>query len=296
MLLAAAACFAVAALAAGGLPSTATVAVRPWTSDGAARHRARDRRDSRPSGAPSHDRALRRQERRAWSSHRPDRRRLAPALRGGRRRCRLADGGRRSGRRPGRDRRGEPRRPPPSRAADAAGDHALGRSLPRDRGRAAADRCDHGARRPRNRQQRHGRCRVHARGSIGARRRARACLRRSRGDPCAGDHGRGRRRRHSWPPSGSPHVALRRRWGPRRSRSGRTLRRRAETAEPSAEYLELLRSNPIFAWLAPVGLERLASGLEPLELAKARAPAAGGERRSGLSPGGGRAGRTARRP
>jgi hypothetical protein len=45
------------------------------------------------------------------------------------------------------------------------------------------------------------------------------------------------------------------------------LRRRAEAAEPSAEYLDLLRSNPIFAWLAPVGLERLASTLEPLELA-----------------------------
>jgi CRP-like cAMP-binding protein len=44
------------------------------------------------------------------------------------------------------------------------------------------------------------------------------------------------------------------------------LRRRAETAEPSAEYLELLGSNPIFAWLAPVGRERLASTLEPLEL------------------------------
>ena len=44
------------------------------------------------------------------------------------------------------------------------------------------------------------------------------------------------------------------------------LRRRAETAEPSAEYLDVLRSNPIFAWLAPVGLERLASSLEPLEL------------------------------
>jgi hypothetical protein len=45
------------------------------------------------------------------------------------------------------------------------------------------------------------------------------------------------------------------------------LRRRAETAEPSAEYLELLGANPIFAWLAPVGRERLASTLEPLELA-----------------------------
>ena len=45
------------------------------------------------------------------------------------------------------------------------------------------------------------------------------------------------------------------------------LRRRAETAEPSAEYLELLSSNPVFAWLAPVGLERLASTLEPLEIA-----------------------------
>jgi MFS family permease len=44
------------------------------------------------------------------------------------------------------------------------------------------------------------------------------------------------------------------------------LRRRSETAEPSAEYLDLLRSSPLFGWLAPVGLERLASTLEPLEL------------------------------
>ena len=44
------------------------------------------------------------------------------------------------------------------------------------------------------------------------------------------------------------------------------LRRRAETAEPSAGVPRVLRSNPIFAWLAPVGLERLALGLEPLEL------------------------------
>ena len=54
------------------------------------------------------------------------------------------------------------------------------------------------------------------------------------------------------------------------------LRRRAETAEPSAEYLEVLRSNPMFAWLAPVGLERVASGLEPLELdGGSRSPASG---------------------
>jgi MFS family permease len=44
------------------------------------------------------------------------------------------------------------------------------------------------------------------------------------------------------------------------------LHPRAETAEPSAEYVELLRSNPLFGWLAPVGLDRLASTLEPLEL------------------------------
>ena len=56
------------------------------------------------------------------------------------------------------------------------------------------------------------------------------------------------------------------------------LRRRAETGEPSAEYLEVLRSNPIFAWLAPVGLERLASGLVPLELAEGAVLLRQGER------------------
>lgn len=56
------------------------------------------------------------------------------------------------------------------------------------------------------------------------------------------------------------------------------LRRRAETAEPSAECVQLLRSNPIFAWLAPVGLDRLASALEPLELAEGAVLLRQGER------------------
>ena len=46
------------------------------------------------------------------------------------------------------------------------------------------------------------------------------------------------------------------------------LRRPLETAEPPAEYLELVRSNPMFGWLAPVALERIATTLEPLELAE----------------------------
>jgi MFS family permease len=40
----------------------------------------------------------------------------------------------------------------------------------------------------------------------------------------------------------------------------------AETAEPPAEHLDLVRSNPLFGWLAPVALERVAATLEPLEL------------------------------
>ena len=45
------------------------------------------------------------------------------------------------------------------------------------------------------------------------------------------------------------------------------LRRPAMAGEPPAESLRLLRSNPIFGWLAPVGLERIATTLEPVELA-----------------------------
>jgi MFS family permease len=41
-----------------------------------------------------------------------------------------------------------------------------------------------------------------------------------------------------------------------------------ETAEPPAERLDLVRANPLFGWLAPVALERVAATLEPLELAE----------------------------
>jgi MFS family permease len=44
------------------------------------------------------------------------------------------------------------------------------------------------------------------------------------------------------------------------------LRRHVETAEPPTQNLELLRSNALFGWLAPVALERIAATLDPLEL------------------------------
>jgi MFS family permease len=47
---------------------------------------------------------------------------------------------------------------------------------------------------------------------------------------------------------------------------GELLRGREHSREPRPEYLRLIRANPLFAWLPPIAVARLASRLEPFDL------------------------------
>jgi len=47
---------------------------------------------------------------------------------------------------------------------------------------------------------------------------------------------------------------------------GELLRGREHAREPRPEYLQLIRANPLFGWLPPIAVARLASRLEPFDL------------------------------
>jgi MFS family permease len=47
---------------------------------------------------------------------------------------------------------------------------------------------------------------------------------------------------------------------------GELLRGREHSREPRPEYLRLIRANPLFGWLPPIAVARLASRLEPFDL------------------------------
>ena len=67
-------------------------------------------------------------------------------------------------------------------------------------------------------------------------------------------------------------------WGPREAlvvagaglvvaaAAGELLRGREHSRQPSPEHMALIRSNPLFTWLPPIAVARLASRVEPVEL------------------------------
>ena len=262
VLLAAVGCFAVSAFADRGLPSTdevrnpgpAPVGHRPLLSAyafAAIRAQPELRIANRPCSRSSTGRG---------SAQRPRRGRLTPTPARGKLRRRLADRRRRRRRGARRHRRSRPRRQAATRNAAGLRPRSLGGGVPRDCDRATADRRN----RPRSPFSGLATSLADVAGHtlIG---------RAARDDVLARVYGVVEAIRSLAITVGAGATAL------VAALAGANalllaaggmlaagalaglLRRQAETVAPPAEYLEIIRSNALFGWLAPVALERVAS-------------------------------------